>query len=179
MPLNKGMAALQSDALPAVSRKLIGRPFSSVYYVKLKTRKKLWPCSQHFRPDWEEKGRSFCPVFNRTDYTIFIMRAHDGRQSVENIFLQPFLSPTMKAIIHRRRRAIVFRTILPATTRLQPMNDAADNAPVIFAACPALVLREMFFQHRPLQVVQPKQILANRLRCCFFSCMACFALVFS
>lgn len=41
------------------------------------------------------------------------------------------LCPTIEAIVDRRVRPVFRRTIAPPRTRLQHLNDAADNAPIV------------------------------------------------
>lgn len=94
---------------------------------------------------------------------VLVMRADDGRQIVEDRFPQAFLCPSHKAVIDGFGGTVFRRAIAPAAARLQHMDDPADNPPIIFASRSALVLRQMFFQHRPLQIVQPEQIASHGL----------------
>jgi hypothetical protein len=73
------------------------------------------------------------------------------------------LGPTVEAIVDGRVRAIFARAVTPSPTRLQHVNDAADDAPIIAARRPRQSPRQMRFDTRPLLVVQPKQTLTHSL----------------
>lgn len=66
------------------------------------------------------------------------------------------LGPTIEAIVDGRVRAVFTRTIAPSRTRLQHVNDAADDAPIVVPLRPCQSRRQMRFDTRPLPVIQPK-----------------------
>ena len=72
------------------------------------------------------------------------------------------LGPAIKAIVDRRVRTIVGRTIAPASTALEHMNDTADNTSIVIARRASLVRWQMRLNLSPLLVVQPEQSLAHR-----------------
>ena len=67
------------------------------------------------------------------------------------------LGPAIEAIVDRRVRAVFTRTIAPSCTRLQHVDDAADDTPVVVPIRPRQPRRQMRFDTRPLPVIQPKQ----------------------
>ena len=73
------------------------------------------------------------------------------------------LCPTIEAIVDRRVRPVFRWTIAPPRTRLQHVNDAADDAPVVVPIRPRQSRRQMWFDTRPLPVIQPKQTSAHSL----------------
>ncbi|KGJ71503.1 hypothetical protein BJA5080_08459 [Bradyrhizobium diazoefficiens SEMIA 5080] len=73
------------------------------------------------------------------------------------------LGPAIEAIVDRRVRAVFTWTITPSCTRLQHVNDAADDASVVVPIRPRQSPRQMRFDTRPLPVVQPKQTSAHSL----------------
>ena len=66
------------------------------------------------------------------------------------------LGPAIKAIVDRRVRTIVGRTIAPACAALEHMNDTADNASIVIARWASLVRWQMRLNLSPLLVVQPE-----------------------
>ena len=73
------------------------------------------------------------------------------------------LGPAIEAIVDRRERPVFIGAIAPATTRLQHMDDAADDPAVVAALRSAQTTRQMRRNPRPLLVAQPKQSSAHRL----------------
>jgi hypothetical protein len=73
------------------------------------------------------------------------------------------LGPTIEAIVDGRVRAVFARTIAPSRTRLQHMNDTADDAPIIVPLRTSQPLRQMRFNACPLPVIQPKQTITHSL----------------
>ena len=71
-------------------------------------------------------------------------------------------SPAIEAVVDRRIGPIVTRTITPAATRLQHMDDAADDTPIISALRPAQSAGKMRGNARPLPIAQPKQSSLHR-----------------
>lgn len=53
------------------------------------------------------------------------------RQFGEHVLPYALLGPSIVAIVNGRGRTVLGRAVLPATTGLQHMDDAADHAPVI------------------------------------------------
>lgn len=80
----------------------------------------------------------------------------DGAPSV-------FLGPAIEAIVDRRVRAVLMRTIAPARSRLQHMDDAADDASIVVPLRTRQTVRKMRLDPRPLPVVQPKQTRSHSL----------------
>ena len=72
------------------------------------------------------------------------------------------LGPAIKAVVNRRVRTIVGRTIAPACAALKHVNDTADNASIVIARRASLVRWQMRLYLSPLLVVQPEQPLAHR-----------------
>jgi len=73
------------------------------------------------------------------------------------------LGPTVKAIVDGRVRAVFTRAIAPAPTRLQHVNDAADDAPIVVPLRPGQSRRQMRLDTCPLPIIQPKQTIAHSL----------------
>ena len=73
------------------------------------------------------------------------------------------LGPAIEAIIDRRVRTVFARTITPSRARLQHVNDAADDAPIVVPIRPRQSRRQMRFDTSPLPVIQPKQTPAHSL----------------
>lgn len=71
------------------------------------------------------------------------------------------LGPAIKAIVDRRVRTIIGRTIAPTCAALKHVNDTADNASIVIARRASLVRWQMRLNLSPLLVVQPKQPLAH------------------
>jgi hypothetical protein len=72
------------------------------------------------------------------------------------------LGPAIKAIVDRRVRTIVWRTIAPACAALKDVNDTADDASIVIARRPCLVRWQMRLYLSPLPVVEPEQSFAHR-----------------
>lgn len=97
-----------------------------------------------------------------------IERQGDGicaepRQSLEDRTPSSALRPAVEAIVDRRVRAVLPWAIAPSRPRLQHMNDATDDAPIICALRPRQSSRQVRLQTRPLPVVQPKQSVSHSL----------------
>jgi hypothetical protein len=73
------------------------------------------------------------------------------------------LGPTIEAIVDRRVRAVFARAIAPSRPRLQHVNDAADDAPIVIPLRPRQPRRKMGSDTRPLPVTQPKQTAPHSL----------------
>mgnify|MGYP000355561512 CR=1 FL=1 len=59
-----------------------------------------------------------------------LRRSRQGRRQFgKHILPMTLLRPAVIAVADRRRRAVLRRTVLPATTQLKHINDAADNPP--------------------------------------------------
>ena len=74
----------------------------------------------------------------------------------------PALGPAIKAIVDRRVRTIVGRTIAPACAALKHVKDTADDASIVIARRPRLVRWKMRLYLSPLLVVEPEQSFAHR-----------------
>ncbi len=103
-----------------------------------------------------------------------IERQRDGicaelRQGLKDRTPSSALGPAVEAIVDGRVGAVLPRAIAPSRSRLQHMNDAADDASIIPALRPRQAGRQMRLQTGPLPIIQPKQsvthslALANRL----------------
>ena len=91
-----------------------------------------------------------------------IERQHDGifarlGQCFKDCAPSSALGPTIEAIVDGRVRAVFTRAVAPSRTRLQHMNDAADDAPIVVPLRPRQARRQMRFNPRPLPIIQPKQ----------------------
>jgi hypothetical protein len=84
-------------------------------------------------------------------------------QRFENCGPSSSLGPAIEAVVDRRVRAVFTWTIAPSCTRLQHVNDAADDAPVVAPIRPRQSRRQMRLDTRPLPVIQPKQASAHSL----------------
>ena len=87
---------------------------------------------------------------------------HDGvfarlGQHFKDCAPSPALGPTVEAIIDGCVRTIFTRAIAPSRTRLQHVNDPADDAPVVVAIRPRQSRRQMRLDTCPLPVIQPEQ----------------------
>jgi hypothetical protein len=78
------------------------------------------------------------------------------RQGGEQPSPMPLDAPASETVVNRRWRAIDCRRVLPATTRFQHMEYAADDPTIILPPRPGLVFRQERINRRPLPVVQPK-----------------------
>ena len=74
------------------------------------------------------------------------------RQSREQVLPMAALRPAVLAIVNRRRRAVSRRAVAPPAARLENVNDAADDPPVIHAPLVRRVVRKMRLDRRPLLV---------------------------
>ena len=97
-----------------------------------------------------------------------VERQHDGifawlGQCFKDCAPSSALGPAIEAIVDGRVRAVFTRTIAPSRTRLQHVNDAADDAPVVVPLRPRQSRRQMRFDPRPLPVIQPEQTLTHSL----------------
>ena len=62
------------------------------------------------------------------------------------------LCPTVEAIVDRRVRPVLRWTIAPPRTRLQHVNDAADDAPIVVPIRSRQSRRQVRFYPRPLLI---------------------------
>ena len=85
------------------------------------------------------------------------------RQGLEDRTPSSPLGPAIEAIVDRGVRAVFIRAIAPTRPRLQHMNDAADDAPIVLALRPRQSCRQVRLDARPLPSVQPKQTLTHSL----------------
>src|SRR5919108_4504605 len=79
------------------------------------------------------------------------------------------LGPAIEPIVDRRVRTKVGRAITPARATLKHMDDAADDASIIFALRSGLVRWQMRLYLSPLLVIEPEQSLAHRSPPCRIS----------
>ena len=71
-------------------------------------------------------------------------RSRQGRrQSGEQILPVTFLRPAVIAVKDRRRWAVLWWTVSPPATRLEHMDNAADDPPIILAATARRTVRQM------------------------------------
>lgn len=75
----------------------------------------------------------------------------------------PALGPAVETIVDGRVRAVFTRAVAPSRTRLQHVNDPADNAAVVVPLRSRQSRRQMRLDTCPLPVVQPKQTRAHPL----------------
>lgn len=97
-----------------------------------------------------------------------VQRQRDGifarlRQGFEDRAPSAFLGPAIEAIVDRRVRAVLARAIAPPPARLQHMDDAADDTPIVVPLRTRQALWQMTLDARPLLVVQPKQTRTHSL----------------
>lgn len=85
---------------------------------------------------------------------IFIRR--QAAQCLKQLLPEASPRPAVPTIIDRRVRAIDRRAIAPAATRLQNMNDAANDPAIIDTTRTGLVARQMTLYRLPLCIAQPK-----------------------
>lgn len=78
-------------------------------------------------------------------------------QSLEHHTPAIALGPAIKAIVDRRVGTVFRRAIPPSRSRLQHVDDAADDAPIIGTPGTRQPRRHMRFETAPLSVIQPKQ----------------------
>src|SRR5258708_19068745 len=91
-----------------------------------------------------------------------VERQHDGifarlGQCFKDCAPSFALGPAIEAIVDRRVGTVFARTITPPRTRLQHVNDAADDAPIVVPIRPRQSRRKMRFDTCPLPVIQPKE----------------------
>ena len=84
-------------------------------------------------------------------------------QGLEDRTPSAFLGPAVKPIVDRRVGAVLVRAIAPAPTRLQHMDDAADDPSVVVPLRTRQARWKMRFDASPLLVVQPKQTRTHSL----------------
>jgi len=77
-------------------------------------------------------------------------------KGVEHPLPKAATGPAIEAIVDRRRRAIDRRAILPTASRLQHVDNARQDTPIIHPPRPRLVLRQQWFDRLPLRIAQPK-----------------------
>jgi hypothetical protein len=82
-------------------------------------------------------------------------------QRAEKSFPDSALCPTYETVVDRCGRAILGWAIAPATTALQHVQDATDDAAVVHPLDPPNIRREMRFDLLPLLIVQPKKVPAH------------------
>ena len=97
-----------------------------------------------------------------------VQRQGDGvfarlRQGLEDRAPSAFLGPAVEAIVDRRVRAVLARAIAPPPSRLQHMDDAADDPPVVVPLRTRQARWQMRSDTSPLLVVQPKQTRTHSL----------------
>jgi len=97
-----------------------------------------------------------------------IEREHGGilaelRQGLEDRSPPVTLGPAIEAIVDRRVGAVFGGAIAPTSSRLQHMNDATDDAPIVVARRARQSTWQMRFDTRPLPITQPKQALTHSL----------------
>lgn len=73
------------------------------------------------------------------------------------------LGPAIEAIVGRRVRTVLARTITPCRPRLQQVNNTADDAPIVVPIRPRRSRRQMRLDTTPLPVIQPKQTCEHSL----------------
>lgn len=69
----------------------------------------------------------------------------------------PALGPTVEAIAEGRVTAVFTRAVAPSRTRLQHVNNPADDAPVVVLIRPRQSCRQMRLDTSPLPIIQPSQ----------------------
>ena len=84
-------------------------------------------------------------------------------QGLEDRTPSAFLGPAVKSIVDRRVGAVLARAIAPAPSRLQHMDDAADDTPVVVPLWTRQTAWKMRLDPGPLPVVQPKQTSTHSL----------------
>ena len=77
-------------------------------------------------------------------------------ESGEQTLPQPALAPTIVPVEHRRIRPVFIRKRTPSTAFTQPVDDPADDAPIILPLRPGMDHRKMRRERRKLFVRQPK-----------------------
>ena len=97
-----------------------------------------------------------------------VERQHDGifarlSQGFKDCAPSFALGPAIEAIVDGRVRAVFKRAVAPPRTRLQHVNDAADDAPIVVPIRTRQSRRQMRFDTGPLPVIQPKQTRAHSL----------------
>jgi hypothetical protein len=84
-----------------------------------------------------------------------VERQHDGifatlGQRFKDGAPSSALGPTIEAIVDRRVRTVFTQTVAPSPTRLQHVNDAADDAPIVSPFWPRQPGRQMGADTRPV-----------------------------
>ena len=74
------------------------------------------------------------------------------RQGREQVLPVPLLRPAVIAIVNGCRRAVLGWTILPPASRLENVDDAANNPPDILAAPPRRTVRQVRLDQLPLSI---------------------------
>ncbi|MET4358287.1 hypothetical protein ABIC08_008264 [Bradyrhizobium sp. RT9b] len=97
-----------------------------------------------------------------------VERQHDGifarfEQCLKDCAPSFALGPAIEAIVDHPVRTVFARTITPSRTRLQHVNNTADDAPIVVPIRPRQSRRQMRFDTSPLPVIQPKQPRAHPL----------------
>jgi hypothetical protein len=85
------------------------------------------------------------------------------RDRSEDVLPNAALAPARKAILDSLVWSIFRCAVLPATSYLLNVHDAAQNPPVILALRARLICRQMHHDLRPLLIAKPKQICVHRL----------------
>src|SRR5437879_4345909 len=116
-----------------------------------------------FCSPFSARSRAVCLDVRGIDH-LRIGRSAAVRKRAEQVLPYTAPRPPHKAIVNRRRRAVLRRAIAPPAAALQHMQDAADHAAIIHAILAAYVRRQMRLDPSPLLVVQPKQVASHDLR---------------
>ena len=150
----------QSCASPPVNKMARRRPLASAS-----------ACIFVLRPPRERPTACFCSPFSaRCRAMRFHVRGVDhlcvcgssvSCKLPEQVFPDATPRPAHKAIIDRCRRSILGRAVAPATTALQDVHNAADDAAVVRPLDAPYIRRQMRFDLSPLLVAQPKQVPAH------------------
>ena len=84
--------------------------------------------------------------------------ASGAGQRIEDIRPDALSAPAVEAIIDRRVRAVVWRTISPPRTTSQHMQDATDDAPIIDPVRAAPATRHQRLNPFPFRIGKPIQL---------------------
>ena len=86
------------------------------------------------------------------DGDLFRRSVQGFRQGREQVLPIAALRSAIIAIVDRRRRAVFRRTVPPLAARLENVNDAADEPPVILAPLARRVVGKMRLDRLPLLI---------------------------
>ena len=109
-------------------------------------------------PPFSAAGTAMRLDVGGVDGDLFRRPGQGLRQSREQVLPMAALRPAVIAIVNSRRRAVSRRAVPPPAARLENVNDAADDPPVILAPLARRVVRKMRLDRRPLLVRKPKLI---------------------